>query len=754
MKRMLSGLVELNSVLDELAAMKAQMSRSSSEGTLRPLHHAGKEVLRPPSKTSLRTPSPASPSALSSKMTPTHNRSRGLSPEQLTLKSSKSSPKFTKSEYNFGDLRKEEPTATIRFNPGGLGLEVDGAQVTRSWLQAWNKGARPGWVILSVAGRKVTHENEDDVEEFLREADEGDARYEITFQRGRAKFGTGVVKLSRIVLEKEENCNRLRKTFKYQGDIERAEQRCITLSQLDTLRRYAEGYCGNWRDEAPPEVSPFSGKRLRMEIFNFYHANAWVISPATAKRKCAFVELLTSRKQVPEWCVIHWWGQPLADFIKCLKKHVVVRGLAAETPFWIAAFALRQHDLKGEMDTEQHQARCLKAFHNCQFHILLALDAQATAFKRTWCAFEIGLCLGRSNLSFDIAICQDSSAHLLTYGLVPEEEQKENQQVGAGVAMKNERERGFPLAVAAQGLEIQVENSEATDILEQGRVLNSIVGRGLDAGALDLSHKLYKEANGKLRSFFATHLLPVAAVQPEDEERPLLWNQISETLRNDVWRKQVDWKLDGFPRDGMMLLFQSFPPRLEHITLRFKGSNLQDEHVEQLALTLQDHAVIGAGGGGEAGSPSASAAKRSVKLDFRSCKEVDGDETQEVFKQLKDEGVEVDLDVAATEAVCSVDDITGKVMGNALQMNLVREGVKLKHYTKRVVPAVPTLMKTLATDDSARARRAAALALGTLGQAAFDAVPALQQAEHDDPEDSVKRAATSALAKITGSTQD
>ena len=31
--------------------------------------------------------------------------------------------------------------------------------------------------------------------------------------------------------------------------------------------------------------------------------------------------------QTPKWFVSHWWGEPVKDFVKALKKHAEVRGL-------------------------------------------------------------------------------------------------------------------------------------------------------------------------------------------------------------------------------------------------------------------------------------------------------------------------------------------------------------------------------------------------------------------------------------------
>ena len=61
---------------------------------------------------------------------------------------------------------------------------------------------------------------------------------------------------------------------------------------------------------------------------------------------------------------------------------------------------------------------------------------------------------------------------------------------------------------------------------------------------------------------------------------------------------------------------------------------------------------------------------------------------------------------------------------------------------------VPALAKTL-KDEYVVVRQAAAEALGRIGPAAKEAVPALKQAEND-PSDDVSEAAADALARVEG----
>merc|ERR1719296_4422 len=197
----------------------------------------------------------------------------------------------------------------------------------------------------------------------------------------------------------------------------------------------------------------------------------------------------------------------------------------------------------------------------------------------------------------------------------------------------------------------------------------------------------------------------------------------------------------------MELLLQSVPPRVEMLTLRFRGATLEDADVEALAEALAQLPGLRGPAGDEESS-----SKRTVRLDLKCCEDLE--EVLPAFNVLKEAGVTLDLDVQEVEAVKGGEDARSKALGRVLGMNLVREGVQLKRFQKRVEPAVPALVNTLLKHDIPGVRKAAAQALGQLSQAAIDALPALQQAAEDDYDESVKRAAAFAIAKVTGSAHE
>jgi hypothetical protein len=127
--------------------------------------------------------------------------------------------------------------------------------------------------------------------------------------------------------------------------VKATEQRGLTILQLEAL--FAEGKrrctANGWRDKR-------TGKRVTAKTLNLYHMVDFVVKPATEAANCSAAELVSSHAQLPQWFVSHWWGEPVADFITCLKVLCADKGLPIETTtFWVCAYALNQHDVEGEL---------------------------------------------------------------------------------------------------------------------------------------------------------------------------------------------------------------------------------------------------------------------------------------------------------------------------------------------------------------------------------------------------------------------
>ena len=92
--------------------------------------------------------------------------------------------------------------------------------------------------------------------------------------------------------------------------IQDTAERGITREQLAKLvvfiSKMADGWCETFGEHR--------GKRLQVDTFNLYHANFWIIKPATegygTGSGCSLVEIMAVCVQRPDWFVSHAWIEP------------------------------------------------------------------------------------------------------------------------------------------------------------------------------------------------------------------------------------------------------------------------------------------------------------------------------------------------------------------------------------------------------------------------------------------------------------
>lgn len=632
------------------------------------------------------------------------------------------------------ELVNLQDLVTAKFQPGVSGLNVQGTLVTRAALQAWMKGVRPGWTIKMIQGRVL--QDDDDAELLLQQAADKGTRYEVRFKKGASKFGIQADIAGQADQEKERNRARVRRTFPFQGHIEKVEHRGITTRQLDRVLAFAQDNFSRWTDTTPnKKPGGPSGQKLRMHSLNLHHVNAWVIQPATEGKRCAFVELLTAQKQSPLWFVTHCWSEPIVDFMESLRAHVAARRQTPDTPYWICAYANRQHQLQEDLGlgSDVTKTGFAKALQAARFKMLFVLDVQATAFSRLWCAFEGTMCLARSSAPLDIAVCHDSRGRVLTHGLTEEEEEMEHQSRGTGLRAKAVREADFPLEVAEAALQIDVEKAEATYEEDRVQLLNYIAGADdlFEAPAED--HPRYAEASTRLRALFALPLLLRITAGEATVAVQQRWGPIKEALLADVGRKSLDLHFEGLSSNGMRLLAESLPPNLQELTLRIRGSSVKDEDMLALADGFPEHL-------------------RAVSLDLTHCRHVTANGCEAFASRARRRKVACDLNLLETEALRFEQECERprKAMAAAFGVSLCVSPEKLRGFRHHVVPAVPALVRALEREEKASSRISALRALASLGDAALEAVPAMQKAADEDLDPGVQKVAKSAVAKVRG----
>lgn len=69
------------------------------------------------------------------------------------------------------------------------------------------------------------------------------------------------------------------------------------------------------------------GQALGERQVTIYDTAAYVVKPATRKRRNSLVEVISKTPQAPKWFASHWWGMPLLELLACLEQHAADRHL-------------------------------------------------------------------------------------------------------------------------------------------------------------------------------------------------------------------------------------------------------------------------------------------------------------------------------------------------------------------------------------------------------------------------------------------
>ena len=107
-------------------------------------------------------------------------------------------------------------------------------------------------------------------------------------------------------------------TLKEAFRIPDTAERGITREQLAEVVRFIS----RMADRCCETFGGNRGRKLKFEDFNLYHADYWLIKPATQgyrDKGCSLVEVMALRAQRPHWFVSHAWIEPW------LKKEVYIR---------------------------------------------------------------------------------------------------------------------------------------------------------------------------------------------------------------------------------------------------------------------------------------------------------------------------------------------------------------------------------------------------------------------------------------------
>eukprot|EP00435_Cladocopium_sp_Y103_P005760 s1875_g1.t2 len=117
-------------------------------------------------------------------------------------------------------------------------------------------------------------------------------------------------------------------------NIPQTECRGINLKQLSQLVDFIRDHAHLWVETY--SGSPNFEQPLEPQTFNLYHASHWIITPATLRYTCSFVELVAkdAEPQFPCWFVSHAWQEAVCRFVACLRQHAELRN-ALQSAYWV-----------------------------------------------------------------------------------------------------------------------------------------------------------------------------------------------------------------------------------------------------------------------------------------------------------------------------------------------------------------------------------------------------------------------------------
>eukprot|EP00930_Biecheleria_cincta_P037732 TRINITY_DN25928_c0_g1_i1.p1 TRINITY_DN25928_c0_g1~~TRINITY_DN25928_c0_g1_i1.p1 ORF type:complete len:736 (-),score=161.39 TRINITY_DN25928_c0_g1_i1:83-2290(-) len=364
----------------------------------------------------------------------------------------------------------------------------------------------------------------------------------------------------------------LRETFPSCSHIDCPEQRSVTFEQLQTVLSFALANCHTWQDLERPR-----GHLLSSETLNSYHLIDWVIKPAATPWSCSLAELLAEEPQDPSTFVICAWRQQLQEVRDCLSQQ--------PEPFWMAACALRESDIEAEKSVELRERSCCKAMKIAR-SVVLTLDEEASALKRTWCLWEVSLGAFELRKPLELAACTTAGASVLTSGLTAYEEKLENKTQGLGYRMKAQRERNFPVDRLASALSLAVQTSGCTDEHERRHLLNTMAGKKDLEEAPKMHASSYGKVNDKLRSLFAQ----IAWYQTVESPSIINRHQLADVLAADVRTDSLVMDFSGCQKmddANLEVLATGIPRQLVKLELRFwMCAQLESKGLEALAKSL------------------------------------------------------------------------------------------------------------------------------------------------------------------------
>ncbi|KAG8458805.1 hypothetical protein KFE25_005232 [Diacronema lutheri] len=385
--------------------------------------------------------------------------------------------------------------------------------------------------------------------------------------------------------------------------IDESALRGISLSQLRAFIAQAASRC-----EAEGGVTA--------QTMTFYDLTKHAIEPLAQRTGLSVVETLASGPQPPVWCVSHWWGEPVADFVKCLEQHCADRWLEPSAAFyWVSAFALRHGAVREEMEGGMGASPFMRALQLTD-GMISVLDRRAVAISRAWCALELFVAnLERgSTYLHDIYTPFEHSRggrpHAAV-GLVDGFAAIDRANPLSKSAAKSEREAAFPADALARAESFELARAEASEPSDLAAIRAWV---GDEAPLLDAT----------VRARFGIVRLTqlVAAGVPDGNVR---LRALLDALRCSRLRK-LSCELAQPSAGAVARLCASLPASLAELRLVSAGpsvalpisTSLRSDSLQLLCVLNLPYCALGDEEGAELGAALGAAGCRLVELRLRS----------------------------------------------------------------------------------------------------------------------------------------
>lgn len=195
------------------------------------------------------------------------------------------------------------------------------------------------------------------------------------------------------------------------------------------------------------------------------------------------------------------------SFVNCCQKHAMLRRLGSEAAnYWVCGYANRQHELELEIGQGITESSFYKAL-GCAEGLLLILDQEATPFSRIWCDYELYSSVLDPEKMLDIVTMvavkgKQPGAQMLSKSPLQ----------GESAVAKSIREQNFPLSLLLKGLQVCLEDGDATVLKDKESILFEMASHEdfKTSEGRELLKRNLKRANDALHSTFAILAWPQA----------------------------------------------------------------------------------------------------------------------------------------------------------------------------------------------------------------------------------------------------